>query len=75
MIRNRKTAKELAERNGYFWLPCPVCKEPFAGFEHGEFSVMETPGSGTVACGKPECQAVAKKSYEKFGMTVITHAR
>jgi hypothetical protein len=58
MIYPRFLARLWAWLAGYFWLPCPVCKEPFAGFEY-QFS---WPPSGVVVdghtyctCPKPEC--------------------
>jgi hypothetical protein len=59
MIRPRWLAKVLADVGGYFWLPCPICKEPFAGFEWGE-SIM-TGNLGQGVCSKPECGAEARK--------------
>ena len=32
----REAAKAKADREGKFWLPCPICGEPFAGFEWAE---------------------------------------
>lgn len=29
----RWVARLLAFLGGYFWLPCPLCRRPFAGFE------------------------------------------
>ena len=35
-IRPRFVARFLAFLFGYFWLPCPLCGKPFAGFECSE---------------------------------------
>lgn len=45
MIYPRFLAQFWAWCCGYFWIPCPVCKEPFAGFE----------------CGPPMCAVVVKE--------------
>lgn len=41
---------------GYFWLPCPICGEPFGGHElkDGD-SWYQGNGSGVGVCPKPEC--------------------
>lgn len=39
MIHPRWLAKLIADRFGYFWLECPNCHRPFAGFETGEYWV------------------------------------
>lgn len=71
MIFPRWLSRLMAALGGYFWLPCPVCHESFAGFECGRYSVMESPGLGTCACRKLNCQEVAKASYERFGFRII----
>jgi hypothetical protein len=30
---SERRRRHLAELNGYFWIPCPVCGENFAGYE------------------------------------------
>lgn len=41
-IKPRILAKFLAWLLGYFWLPCPICGKPFAGFEaEGQLMVTE----------------------------------
>lgn len=68
MIRPRILARFLAWVGGYFWLPCPVCGEPFAGFEH-RFS---TPPSGIMidghmmgTCPKQECIERGQREFSK----------
>lgn len=34
----RWLAKVAAHAFGYFWLPCPCCRQQFAGFESGDYS-------------------------------------
>jgi hypothetical protein len=66
MIHPRFVAKFLAKVGGYFWLPCPICQEPFAGFEWGSECLHTTPNSGTGVCSKPECEAEARQRNEQF---------
>lgn len=62
--RNRERVRRIADRLGYFWLPCPLCGEPYAGFEwnSGSIPVVDANGdvSGQGICMKPGCQ------YEAF---------
>ena len=66
MLKPRWLAKFLAWAGGYFWLPCPICHEPFAGFEWGPESVMETISTGNGVCSKPECVAEARRRNAEF---------
>jgi hypothetical protein len=66
IIHPRFLARLLAFFGGYFWLPCPICHKPFAGFEWGEASIMLTPSSGQGVCSKPSCVAEAKRLNKKF---------
>ena len=61
MIRPRFVAQAAACIGGYFWLPCPICKEPFAGFEWGSESLMTSASRGIGVCSKPGCEAEARK--------------
>lgn len=63
MVRPRFLAKFLANIQGYFWLPCPICKEPFAGFEWGETIYKGSHGQGV--CSKPECMAEARRLSDR----------
>lgn len=68
MIYPRWLAQILAKLGGYFWLPCPVCHEQFAGFECGDFGVMDNRFAGQAVCKKTACQSVAQKSEEAQGV-------
>lgn len=74
-IRPRFVAQILAFLGGYFWLPCPICGEPFAGFEWGNGSLAHTPTTGEGVCSKPECEAEAARRsdevYARHGMKII----
>jgi hypothetical protein len=59
MVYPRWLARWWARSFGYFWLPCPICKEPFAGFEWGS-TVVER-GRTWGVCAKPECIAESAK--------------
>lgn len=65
-LKWRWLARAWARVFGYFWLPCPVCHEPFAGFEWGEYSMMTGDAAGTGVCARPSCQAVAEASAKEF---------
>jgi hypothetical protein len=65
MMKPRWLACCLAWIANYFWLPCPICGENFAGFEWGE-SLMRTLGSGEGTCSKPECIAETRKRNKEF---------
>jgi hypothetical protein len=56
MLRVRWFAKKWAAIAGYFWLPCPICHEPFAGFECGDEPLWDTITRGRCVCSKRECQ-------------------
>lgn len=71
MIRPRILSKILADIGGYFWLPCPVCHEPFAGFEWGDESLMETLDRGTGVCSKPACVAEARRRNEARSVRIV----
>mgnify|MGYP001612338502 CR=1 FL=1 len=74
-IRPRFLAQALAFLGGYFWLPCPICGEPFAGFEWGDGILATSPGGGVGVCSKPECEAEAARRsdevYAAHGMRII----
>ena len=54
---------------GYFWLPCPVCKKMFGGFETSNVGLWESPGYG-----KCVCKNCVEKAHElnmaNFGYTI-----
>lgn len=67
MMWPRFIARFFAWLGGYFWLPCPICKEPFAGFESsmgGECVVVkEADGEHMYCvCLKPSCLAQGEKN-------------
>jgi len=41
-----------ANHYGYFWLPCPLCGEPFGGHEWGVWADLY--------CGDGSCQGVCR---------------
>lgn len=59
--------KLYAHAFGYFWLPCPVCGEPFGGHEahrHTEAVLCED-GHAYCVCPKPECNAEARRRRQE----------
>jgi hypothetical protein len=66
MIRPRWIARTLAWVGGYFWLPCPVCGENFAGFEAGRYGT-----NGQIACPKESCQAIARRDTQEATIKFI----
>lgn len=55
---SRVVNRAFAAVTGYFWLPCPLCKQYFGGHQwrdiNGQSSVIENgEGSGTAIC--PDC--------------------
>ena len=66
MIYPRFLAQFFAWLGGYFWLPCPLCKQPFAGFEAdpgwGAVVVEEADGQHMYCvCARPECAAEGRR--------------
>jgi hypothetical protein len=63
MNPDREAERRYAERRSYFWLPCPVCEQPFGGHEHEQHrsphrdsipvSLTTVSASGRGIC--PEC--------------------
>ena len=71
MIRPRFIAQFLAWLLGYFWLPCPVCKEYFAGFEtdrgSGAVLVREEDGDHMYCvCSKSACVAEGRRQQMAY---------
>ena len=63
----RFIARFAAWIGGYSWLPCPVCKENFAGFEAYLGSAGIPDGEGfKCVCSKPECVEAGMKAYADF---------
>lgn len=71
MIRPRFIAKLLANICGYFWLPCPLCGEEFAGFEwcteHDNSSIIKDYSTSTGVCHN--CHQKAKEYNERIKQT------
>jgi hypothetical protein len=58
----RKTRAAIAARRrramagGFFWVPCPICGEHFAGYEAVTDPVLYTTATeGKLICSKREC--------------------
>jgi len=64
-VKPRWLAKWIANLFGYFWLPCPICSESFAGFENGP-SLYLGNGSGRGVCTKKACGVEAEKRNAAF---------
>lgn len=79
MIHPRWLAFTLAKLGGYFWLPCPICDQPFAGFEASSAALMTSLSDGFLVCGKPECKAEASRrseeAYAKRGIRIVEAVR
>lgn len=68
----RHAAERLANRTGYFWLPCPFpgCDEMFAGFETGEYVLYdapERPTTGKMTCHKHD--HIVREQVEALGVS------
>ncbi len=50
----------------YFWSPCPVCGENFAGFEDGAYGLTDSWSGGRMVCCKPSCQQTAEAQTKAF---------
>ena len=48
-----------AKANGYFWLPCPLCGEPFGGHEWGHEAAASIPVPGKPHMFRGVCKACA----------------
>ncbi len=62
----RVKQRKYARRHGYFWLPCPLCDEPFGGHEwndgYGTIPDLKKSGRGEGVC--PTC---TKRFKEELG--------
>ncbi len=77
MIYPRFLAQFLAWLGGYFWLPCPVCKEPFAGFETdpgcGAVVVQEADGEHAYCvCARPACAAEGQRQKAQHMQQMVS---
>jgi len=53
---------------GYFWLPCPICDEPFGGQEWVDGHTLQTSeGGGECVCYKEGCFLEAKRQSKVAG--------
>lgn len=62
---DRESAMQYANRNGYFWLPCPVCGEYYGGQEKSSGGIITEIHEGWTldhgVCPNPKCAAKADK--------------
>lgn len=65
LVRPRWIARLAAGAGGYFWLPCPICGECFAGFEWGE-SLMRSWTESTGTCARPECRVETRRRNREW---------
>ena len=77
MIYPRFLAQFLAWFLGYFWLPCPVCKKNFAGFEcdpgWGAVVVKEADGEHMYCvCSKRSCAEEGQRQKMAYMQNVHT---
>ena len=59
LTRRPGTYAAIAKQLGYFWLPCPLCGELFAGFEPWGIGLPVLEGDELYFCGvctAPGCQ-------------------
>ena len=75
MIYPRFLARFLAWLGGYFWLPCPLCNQPFAGFEtdpgHGSVVVKEADGEHMYCvCARQACAAEGQRRKALYMQSV-----
>lgn len=84
-VRARRSRALL---DGYFWIPCPVCAEPFGGFECSRLSVPTGDDGGStssmtcLACeyevgirASESCREHGHSMTEVWGMVRPTHER
>lgn len=64
-LRPRWLAHLLAILGNYFWIPCPICRRPFAGFEWapGE-ALMEDWYHGWGIC--PDCIPESRRRNAEY---------
>lgn len=59
-LRLRRLNRLYACLWGYFWLPCPICRQMFGGHEVGHDSLMDGPGHGWGVCWVCSPEALAR---------------
>ena len=52
----RGTARQYANANGYFWLPCVICGSWIGGHETWWHSLRMTEGTSVGVCNHPVCR-------------------
>ena len=74
---NRKLNKSVADHYGYFWLPCPICHDYFAGFEwlteNGGHTIRKIGVHGSGVCYKEKCDLEAEKLSDTSPLTCHTN--
>lgn len=65
VIKDREMARHIAARCGYFWMPCAVCGDEYAGFEWGESLIVEW-GRGSGTCGKFACRVETRRRNREW---------
>ena len=57
LMKPRWIVKVMAHYRGYFWLPCPICGENFAGYEWkcSNQTLYLGNGRGDGVCPKESC--------------------
>lgn len=53
-----------ATMNGYFWMPCPLCAEPFGGHEPGPLDEVTT-GEHSAQMVCPPCGAALADQHRR----------
>ena len=64
MLRPRWLARFLAFVGGYFWLPCPLCNQMFAGFEVSHLPFLDMAINRKLAC--ENCTDLVRKHNDKI---------
>ncbi len=59
----RFAAQLKAFFGGYFWLPCPICRENFGGFEASQEGLSTSYAGGCMVC--LNCGGEAEKENKK----------
>lgn len=67
LVRWRWLNRWYAKALGYFWLPCPICWEPFGGQEAlSKHTLWHSSSEGTCVCYKETCYVeVLKRNKER----------
>lgn len=73
----RNKARRYAQRHHFFWLPCPLCGEPFGGQEWGGAGIpTDQPGTSQGICA--HCAGTrlnaAERRLRDMGVTIHVSA-